>query len=67
MVKVVMSIHEEPTSKTKVGSVYSDKFFVRVGVYQVSILSTFLFANMIDVVTEIVRKGLLHEILFADD
>ena len=62
MMKVVMSLYKEATTKIKVGSSYSDEFPVKAGVQQGLVLLPFLFAAVIDVVTE-VRKGLFHKIL----
>ena len=67
IVKAVMSLYKKATTKIKVGFGYSDKFSVKVGVDQGSVLSPFLFAPAIDVATKEVRKGLFHEILYADD
>jgi len=40
---------------------------VEVGVHQGSVLSPLLFAMVVDVVTKCARKGLMNEILYADD
>ena len=48
--------YKEATTKIKVGSAYSDEFPVKVGVHQGSVLLSFLFETVIDVVTEEVRK-----------
>ena len=64
MVKAMMSLHEA-TPTNKVGSGYSDVIREKVGVHRGSVLSPLLFATVIDV--EEVRKGLFHEILYADD
>ena len=45
----------------------SEEFDVNVGMYQGSVLSPFLFAMVVDVVTEFVREGALSELLYADD
>ena len=45
----------------------SDEFEVKVGMHQGSLLSSFRFAVVVDVVTECTRKGELRELLFADD
>ena len=45
----------------------SEEFEVNVGMYQGSVLSPFLFAMVVDVVTEFVREGALSELLYADD
>ena len=51
-------------TKVKVGSEFSEKFDVAVGVYQGSVLSPLLFAIVVDVVRENVRKtsikGFVH-------
>ena len=61
-----MSLNKE-TTKIKNGSGYSHEFAVKVGEHQGSVLSPFSFATVIDVVTEEARKGLFHEIFYADD
>ena len=38
-----------------------------MGVYQGSVLSPFLFAVVVDVVTEFAREGVLSELQYADD
>ena len=62
-----MSLYKEATTKIKVGSGYSDEFPVKVGAHQEFVLSPFLFASVIDVATENVRKRLFYELLQADD
>ena len=47
-------------------TLHSDKFSVKVGIHQDSVLSPLLFAIVMDVVTEGVKEGLLEEILYAD-
>ena len=54
-----MSLYKEATTKIKVESGYSDEFSLKIGVHQGSILSLFLFATLIGVVTE-VRKCLFY-------
>ena len=53
--------------KVKVGSEFSEEFYVAVGAHQRSVLSLLLFAIVVDVVTENARIGLLKEVLYADD
>ena len=38
-----------------------------MGMHQGSVLSPFLFAVVVDVVTEFAREGALYELLYADD
>ena len=66
LVQAVMSLYEGSKTKVRVGSGTSDEFEVRIGVHQGFVLSPLIFATVIDVVTEHAR-GLLNEILYADD
>ena len=45
----------------------SEEFEVIVGMHQGSVLSPFLFAVVVDIVTEFAREGALSELLYADD
>ena len=45
----------------------SEEFEVKVGMYQRSMLSPFLFAVVAFVVTELAWDGILCELLYADD
>ena len=45
----------------------SEEFGIKVGMHQGSVLSPFLFAVFVDVVTEFAREGALSELLYADD
>ena len=56
MVKAEMSLYKEATTKIKVEFGYTDKFPVKVGVYQGLVLSPFLFATVIDAVIQEVTK-----------
>ena len=67
LVKAVMSLYEGSKTKVRVGSGLSEEFGVRVGVHQGSVISPLIFAIVLDAVTEQARKGLLNEILYADD
>ena len=51
--------------RTKCGK--TDAFEVKVGLHQGSALSPFLFAVVIDVLSENVRESMLWDLLFADD
>ena len=67
LVKAVMSLYKGSNTKVRVGSGLSEEFGVRVGVHQGSVISPLIFAIVVDAVTEQTRKGLLNEILYADD
>ena len=65
--KAVMSLYEGLRTKVRVGSGLSEEFGIRVGVHRGSVISPLIFAIAVDAVTEQARKGLLNEILYADD
>ena len=46
-------------------SVLSEEFEVKIGMHQGSVLSHFLFAVVVDVVTEFTREGALSELLIT--
>ena len=62
-----MSLYEGVKTRVKVGLELSEEFEVKVGVHQGSVLSPFVFAVVVDVLTENVRNGLIGEMLYADD
>ena len=62
LVKLVMSLHERAKTRVRVDSKLSEELGVRVGIHQGSVLSPFLFAVMVDVVTKFARGGLLSEL-----
>lgn len=67
LVEVVMKLYEDATTRVQVGSGFSEKFNVAVGVHQGSVLSPLLFVTVLDVLSESERKGVLFELLYADD
>ena len=67
LVKTVMSLYEGSKTKVKVGSEFSEEFYVAVGVHQGSVLSPWMFAIVVDVVTEKAREGLMKEALYTGD
>ena len=48
-------------------SEFPEEFEVKVRMHGGSVLSHFLFAVVVDVVTEFARKGVLRELLYVDD
>eukprot|EP00106_Octopus_bimaculoides_P001636 XP_014769078.1 PREDICTED: sodium-dependent phosphate transporter 1-B-like [Octopus bimaculoides] len=62
-----MSLYEGVKTRVRIGTELLEKFAVKVGVHQGSVLSPFLFAAVVDVVMDSAREGLLMEILYADD
>ena len=66
MVRAAMSLYDGVKTRVRVGSAYSEKFEIKVGVCQGSVLSPLLFAIVVDVITENVKK-VANELLHADD
>ena len=62
-----MSLDDGAKTRVRVGSAYLEEFEVKVGVHQGSVLSPLLFAIIVNVITENVRKGVVNELLYADD
>ena len=67
MVRLVMSLYEGAMTRVRVDSALSEEFEVNVGMHRGSVLSPFLFAVVVDAVTEFARQGVLCELLYADD
>ena len=67
MVRAVMSLYDGAKTRVRVKSAYSEEFEVKVGVHQGSVLSPLLFAIVVDVITENARRGVVNELLYADD
>ena len=62
-----MRLYEGAKTRVRVDSELSEEFEVKVGMHQGSVLSPFIFAVVVDVVTELAREGALSELLYADD
>ena len=62
-----MSLYEGAKTRARVDSELSEEFEVKVGMHQGSVQSPFLFAVVVDVVTEFDRECALSELLYADD
>ena len=67
IVREVMSLYDDAKTRVKVGPAYSKEFEVKVGVHQGSVLSLLLFAIVVDVITENARRGVVNELLYADE
>ena len=61
-----MSLHDGAKTRVKVGSANSEKFEVKVGVHQGSVLSPLLLAIVVEV-TEKPRMDVVNELLYVDD
>ena len=67
MVREVMSLYDGTKTKVRVGSTFSEEFKLKVGVHQGFVLSALLFAIVVGVITENARRGVVNELLYADD
>ena len=67
IVRAIMSLYDGAKTRVRVGSAYSKEFEVKVGVHQGSVLSPLLFAIVVNVITENARRGVVNELLYADD
>ena len=63
----LISLYEGAKTWVVVDSELSEDFEVTVGMHQGSVLSPFLFALVVDVVTEFAREGALSVSLYAGD
>ena len=62
-----MSLHHGVKTIVGEGSELSEEFLVYVGVHRQSVLLPLIFAIAVDVITENVKKGLMNEVLYADN
>ena len=53
-------------TRVRVDYEFSEAFEVKTRMHQGSVLSPFIFAVVVDVVTEFAREGALSELLYAD-
>ena len=67
IVQADMSLYDDAKTRVRVGSAYAEEFEVKVGVHQGSVLSPLLCAIVVDVITENARRGVVNELLCADD
>src|SRR5271163_617311 len=62
-----MAMYTEAMTSVKTQDGPSDKFEVKVGLHQGSVLSPLLFIAVMEVITREARSGLPWELLYADD
>ena len=63
----VMSLYDGAKTRVRVDCELSEQLEVKMGIHQGSMLSPFLLAVVVDVVTDFAREGALSESLYADD
>ena len=66
-IKIIQDMYDEVTTTVRSAAGLTEKFKVGVGLHQDSALSPFLFAIIIDRLTEDIRKDAPWNMLFADD
>ena len=62
-----MSLYNGAKTRARVDSELSEEIEVNMGMHQGSVQSPFLFAVVVDVVTEFAMEGALSQLLYADD
>ena len=67
LVRSVMSLYEGAKTRVRVDFVLPEELEVNVRMYQISMLSPFPSAVVVDVVPQLAREGVLSELLCADD
>ena len=67
LVPAALSLYDGAKTRVRVGSACSEEFEVKVGVHQGSVVSPLLFAIVMDVITENAGRGVVNELLCADD
>jgi len=63
----IMEMYKNSKTSMRLDGERSDKFVVKVGVHQGSVLSLLLFAVMMDGISRDVKEGGVNEILYAGD
>ena len=67
IVRVIISMYENASSKVRVNDAYSNSVNVNVGVHQGSVLSPLLFIIVLEAISREFRTGCPWEMLYADD
>ena len=67
LIRIVMALYTEACTVVRTNVGLGEKFDVKVGLHQGSVLTLRLFVVAMDVVSCEARSGLLSELLYADD
>ena len=67
MVRAVISLCDGAKTRVRVGSAYSKESEAKVGVHSRFVQLPLLFAVVVEVITENARRGVVNELLYADD
>ena len=65
VVRAVAGLCDGAKTRVKVGSIYSEESEVKVRVHQGSVLSLLLYAIVVDVITECVRRNVIKEVFYV--
>ena len=66
-IKIIKDMHDGATTTVRSAAGLIEEFKVGVGIHQDSVLIPFLFAIIVNKLTEDIRKDAQWDILFADD
>ena len=66
-IKIIKDMYDRATTTMRIAAGLTEEFKIGVGLHQGSALSPFLFAIIIDRLTEDIRKDVPWDMLFADD
>ena len=67
LIRTVMALYTEACTVVRTDAGLIERFEVKIGLHQGSVLSPWLFAAVMDVVSSEARSGLPSELLYADD
>ena len=65
--KMVMAMYSESKSRVRINNVLGNKFSVKVGVLQSSVLRLLLFIIVLEALSSECRNRSMWELLYADD
>ena len=65
--RVIKGLYQDSRTTVQCGAGFTESFPVIIGLHQGSVLSPFLFALVVDTVSEGAKRPLLNDLLYADD
>ena len=67
LVRVINGLYQDSRTTVQCGAGFTESFPVKIGLHQGSVLSPFLFALVVDTVSEGAKRPLPNDFLYADD
>ena len=67
LVRVIKGLYQDSRTRVQCGAGATEPFPVKVGLYQGSVLSPFLFSFVVDTISEGAKRPLPNDLLYADD